>query len=106
VRKRPSIKALLQQADAGLEIGTSRYGSPINDVWSSVKASIGKASSILVLFGSPKQGLKEILRQQNLEVGDEFDYFVNMVPDQHTATVRTEEALFISLGLINFALAL
>jgi predicted SPOUT superfamily RNA methylase MTH1 len=32
-----------------------------------------------------------------------FDYFVNIAPDQQTATVRTEEAILVSLGIINLA---
>jgi len=105
VRKTRSISALLQQEDADVKIGTSRYGSPVSDVWPSVKARLEKAGSILVVFGSPKEGLKEILQHENLRAADAFDYFINMVPNQHTATVRTEEALLISLGLLNFALA-
>ena len=34
---------------------------------------------------------------------DVFDFFVNTVPDQQTATVRTEEAILISLGILNLA---
>jgi len=32
-----------------------------------------------------------------------FDYFVNTVPGQQTVTVRTEEAIFVTLGLLNLA---
>jgi len=105
VRKTQSISTLLQQEDADLRIGTSRYGSPITDLWPSVKARVEKARSVLIVFGSPKEGLKEILQHENLQAADVFDYFVNMVPNQHTATVRTEEALLISLSLLNFAIA-
>ena len=48
-------------------------------------------------------GLREILKHENLDPKDVFDFFVNTVPDQHTATVRTEEAILISLGILNLA---
>jgi hypothetical protein len=55
----------------------------------------------LVAFGSPRLGLKEILVQEGKSPDDVFNFFVNTVPGQNVATVRTEEAVFISLGVLN-----
>jgi len=84
-----------------LTIGTSRYGTPITDAWSKISSSFKDVSRILLAFGSPRQGLKEILSQEDRKPTDLFNFFVNTVPDQHVSTVRTEEAVVISLGLIN-----
>ena len=58
----------------------------------------------MVAFGSPRFGLREILQQEKLDRNDVLDYFVNTIPSQKTATVRTEEALLVSLGILNLAL--
>jgi predicted SPOUT superfamily RNA methylase MTH1 len=56
---------------------------------------------VLVTFGSPRLGLTEILSQEGKTPGDVFDFFINTVPAQNVATVRTEEAILISLALLN-----
>ena len=55
----------------------------------------------MIAFGSPRMGLREILRQEGKATQDVFDYFVNTAPGQKVSTVRTEEALLISLGVLN-----
>ena len=92
---------LLEKERFDLKIGTSRYGVQIQEVWTKISDSLGDAGSILLAFGSSKIGLKEILAQENRSPGDVFNFFVNTVPHQNVATVRTEEAVFISLGILN-----
>lgn len=84
-----------------LAIGTSHYGVQIQEVWSEVSNSLRSVLSVLVAFGSPKMGLKKILSQEGKSPNDVFNFFVNTVPGQRVATVRTEEAVFISLGVLN-----
>jgi predicted SPOUT superfamily RNA methylase MTH1 len=86
-----------------LAIGTSRYGSPIANVWSGLVDALKGARQVLVAFGSPRMGLRDILRQEKMAPEDVFDYFVNTVPNQNVATVRTEEAILISLGVFKLA---
>lgn len=95
------LGSLLEKEKFDLKIGTSRYGTRILDVWSEITNSMKKAGSILIAFGSPRLGLIEILRQEGKAPQDVFDYFVNTAPRQKVSTVRTEEALLISLGLLN-----
>jgi hypothetical protein len=57
--------------------------------------------SVLIAFGSPKLGLKEILGQDGIDPDTVFDFFINTVPEQNVATVRTEEAVLVTLGLLN-----
>ena len=95
------LGTLLGKEKFELKIGTSRYGTRILDVWSEITNSMKNAGSILIAFGSPRMGLREILRQEGKAPQDVFDYFVNTAPGQKVSTVRTEEALLISLGVLN-----
>ena len=98
-----SIGALATDGQFDLRIGTSRYGRPVESEWSRLTESVGTANSVLVAFGSPKNGLRELLQQQGKTPEDVFNYFVNTVPNQNVSTVRTEEAVLISLGILNLA---
>lgn len=102
VYKAKSLGNLLKDR-AGLKIGTSRYGTPIQEVLPNLSKGLRNAQKTLVAFGSPKQGLMEILGKEKLDPEDAFDYYVNTVPDQQTTTVRTEEAILISLGILDLA---
>ena len=101
-----SIGRLLQSSRFDLKVGTSRYGSPVAEIWTPFLKAVKNTNSVLIAFGSPRMGLQEILQQEKLAAKDLFNYFVNMVLDQKTATVRTEEALLISLSILNLARAL
>jgi predicted SPOUT superfamily RNA methylase MTH1 len=103
VKADSSLCRFLEKEEFDLVIGTSRYGSPIIDVWANLTTALKSAKQILVAFGSPKLGLKEILRRENKTPEHIFDYFVNTVPNQNVSTVRTEEAIQISLGIFNLA---
>ena len=48
-------------------------------------------------------GLGEVLEKEKLDPKDVFDFFVNIAPGQQTVTVRTEEAVLVSLGILNLA---
>ena len=41
------------------------------------------------------------MADEGLDLDVLVDFVVNMVPEQGTATVRTEEALFASLAVLN-----
>ena len=59
------------------------------------------ANLVLVAFGAPAHGLYEIVDDEGANLDDVTDFVVNMVPDQGTETVRTEEALLASLAVFN-----
>mgnify|MGYP001065132548 FL=1 len=84
-----------------LTIATSRYGVPFADVAEKIAEKWKKAETILIAFGAPAQGLYEILRREGLNLEDFADFVVNTIPMQGTETVRTEEALFASLAILN-----
>ncbi len=95
-----SLGGLLANFNFDLRVATSRRGRPWNQVVEPVKRELAKADSTLLLFGSHKAGLQEILSRENLKLDDVVQFTVNTIPSQGTATVRTEEALFASLALL------
>lgn len=60
-----------------------------------------RGTTTLVLFGSPKYDLFEIANQEGFQLEDYVNYVWNTIPRQKVVTVRTEEALVITLGVIN-----
>jgi predicted SPOUT superfamily RNA methylase MTH1 len=96
------LGSLIEKEKFELTIGTSRYGTRLQDVWSRIRDSLKNVGSVLVAFGSPRMGLKEILSQEGKRPEEIFDYYVNTVPQQNVSTVRTEEAILVSLGIFNF----
>ena len=100
-RSKFKLGSLLEKERFDLRVGTSRYGTEIQEVWTEVKESLKRVESILIAFGSPKMGLREILTQESKTPSEVFDFFLNTVPGQQVATVRTEEALLVTLGIFN-----
>jgi len=84
-----------------LVIATSKMGTPLTQIADALAERWKKAGNILVAFGSPTQGLQEIVAQENLSLDKVADFTVNTIPDQGTETVRTEEALYATLALLN-----
>jgi predicted SPOUT superfamily RNA methylase MTH1 len=54
----------------------------------------------LVVFGGPRAGVDEIAKIEGVELKG---LFLNFIPRQGTETVRTEEAIFAVLALLNYA---
>ena len=100
VEKHPLGK-IVKGRSFDLTIATSRYGVPFADVAEKIAEKWKKAETILIAFGAPAQGLYEILRREGLNLEDFADFVVNTIPMQGTETVRTEEALFASLAILN-----
>ena len=82
----------------GLKISTSRLGAPLATQLSKLRSSILAAAGIKLVFGSPSRGLFDIMGG---ELSRKSDFVVNLFPDQHVQTVRTEEAIFAGLNLVN-----
>lgn len=56
---------------------------------------------IAVVFGSPTQGVESILASKGSNLSDFRCEILNTVPGQGTATVRTEEAVWATLSVLN-----
>ncbi|MEM2341632.1 MAG: RNA methyltransferase [Candidatus Bathyarchaeia archaeon] len=84
-----------------LVIATSRRGEPFIRIKDAIMERWKKARAVLIAFGSPTQGLQEIVRQEGMELSELADFIVNTIPNQATETVRTEEALYATLAILN-----
>jgi predicted SPOUT superfamily RNA methylase MTH1 len=84
-----------------LTIATSRYGTPFRKVEHQLSARWKEARSTLVAFGSPRNGVGELLSREKLTIQEAFHFSVNMIPGQGCETVRTEEAIHASLAILN-----
>jgi methyltransferase len=84
-----------------LVIATSKLGTPFAEITDVLAERWKKSGKILVAFGAPSQGLQEIVAQENLSLDKVADFTVNTVPFQGTETVRTEEAVYATLALLN-----
>lgn len=87
--------------DFGLTIATSRLGKNIRDVEMELVSRLNNAKSVLIAFGSHKRGLKDILAREGLTL-DIFNYALNTVPEQGCETIRTEEAIYSTMAILNF----
>ncbi|MGC8816555.1 MAG: putative RNA uridine N3 methyltransferase [Candidatus Hadarchaeum sp.] len=94
-----SLAEGLKAVKADYYIGTSRRGQNLYEAVQAIMSS--KPRSMAVAFGGPYAGLFEICRRQGVDASDLFDVIMNAVPNQGTATVRTEEALVATLSLLN-----
>jgi predicted SPOUT superfamily RNA methylase MTH1 len=79
-------------------IGTSRRGQ---DLCAAQAIERENPRSIAVAFGGPYAGLFEICERQGVDANKLFDVIINTIPNQGTATVRTEEALIATLAVLN-----
>ncbi|MCP8317944.1 MAG: methylase [archaeon] len=106
VKIAPFLGKLVKSIKTDLIIFTSRKGKLINEVWSDLIDEVKKAKSIMLVFGSPKRGIFEILSDENMKPMQISKFTINTMPEQKTATVRTEEALLASLAILNLAIHL
>ncbi len=91
----------VKSEDFDLTIATSKFGVAVGTVANAVARKWKNANSVLVVFGAPARGLHEIAGQEKLRIDETVDFVVNMIPEQGTETVRTEEAVFASLAVLN-----
>ena len=100
VEKR-SFGELAKGGDFDLVIATARVGDRFMDVAGEIGKKWSVAGKVLLAFGAPARGLHEIAKDEGLKLQDVADFVVNMIPEQGTATVRTEEALLASLAVLD-----
>jgi predicted SPOUT superfamily RNA methylase MTH1 len=101
-----SFGSLTEEGGFDLTVATSKHGSPIADVAGKIVEKWEESSRVLVAFGAPNQGLREIVGREGLRLDELVDFVVNTLPIQGTETVRTEEALIASLAVLNILRAL
>jgi len=92
---------LVKNRPSDLVIATSRYGTPLMKVADELAKRWKKSRKILVAFGAPTQGLYGIVGHEHIKLDEVAHFTVNIIPNQGTETVRTEEALYASLAILN-----
>ena len=100
-----SLGKILKSKRWDLIIATSKYGSDFMKVKNRLSEQWKTARSKLVVFGAPTASLYEILERENLNLNELADFVVNTIPKQGTETVRTEEAVYASLAVLNVYLS-
>jgi len=96
-----SLGRLMREQKYDLIIATSRRGDPIMKVANKLLGKWKKSRRVLVAFGSPTQGLQEILGDEGIKLERVAHFVINTVPNQGVETVRTEEALYATLAILN-----
>jgi predicted SPOUT superfamily RNA methylase MTH1 len=88
-----------------LSVGTSERGSPISRVLEGSSDPITPFRHLLVVFGGVAGIEAAVAADPELldkgvtpaTAGDLFDHWVNVLPDQGSRTIRTEEAVWLGL---------
>ncbi|MHA1313038.1 MAG: putative RNA uridine N3 methyltransferase [Candidatus Helarchaeota archaeon] len=96
-----SLKSLFKKQNKGLRIGLSRKGRFFGDEKNTLLQRFEQEQSILLIFGSAKKGIQAFFKRENINMMKNVDFLINLVRDQGTRTIRTEEAILIALSLIN-----
>jgi len=96
-----SFGQLLKTKQYDLVIATSRKGKPITSVMDDLTERWKSSRKTLVAFGAPTQGLYEIANREHMRLDDVADFVVNTIPNQATETIRTEEAVYATLSILN-----
>jgi predicted SPOUT superfamily RNA methylase MTH1 len=99
------LGSLLQRRSFDLVVATSRYGRPLLEVAGDLLDRWRTAQHILVVFGAPTRGVYDIVKQEGLALTELVDFVVNVFPRQEVETVRTEEAVYVSLGALSLMAA-
>jgi predicted SPOUT superfamily RNA methylase MTH1 len=101
VARMGSLVEELREASESTRIVFSRNASSYASLEEEIKSTVSNTKSVLAVFGGPRRGVSELLSREKNELKKHVDFWVNTIPDQGTETVRLEEALFVSLGLLN-----
>ncbi len=97
-----SLKDYVKKHSEGLWIGTSRLGDKISEKFKELRSQLLLKERIFLVFGGPREGLNSILKRVNEDPRNLFDFYINMILEQGTRTIRVEEALHSSLAIIRF----
>ncbi|MFX1509125.1 MAG: putative RNA uridine N3 methyltransferase [Promethearchaeota archaeon] len=98
----PLGKFLQENHEYKYVIATSRKGKPVEELSREIGVKWQNHKRLLLIFGSYDEGLSEILQREQIDVAKVVDCSVNLVRNQGTATIRTEEAVQIGLTVFRY----
>ncbi len=92
------VDDVLGDARFEIKIATSRLGDPLQNQLPLMREALARTSSVMFIFGAPSRGLFDMVgKSLKLKV----DFVTNLFAEQHVETVRTEEAVYAGLNLLN-----
>ena len=92
---------LLKQSEGMTRIGFSKNAPSFKNLEDDLTSTISNTRAALAIFGGPERGITELCANEKEDIKHHVDFWVNTIEGQGTETVRLEEALFVSLGLLN-----
>ena len=101
VERVTDLAEFLKDSDDSTRIGFSRKAPSYHQLENDLKSTVAGTQSVLAIFGGPSHGILEFFKKEREDEKSNVDFWVNTIPDQGTATVRLDEALLTSLGLLN-----
>ena len=104
VERVQSLKGLLEEEDDSTRIGFSRKAVHFDRLETDLRSTIAGTQSVLAVFGGPGHGILEVFEKEREAIKSNIDFWVNTIPNQGTETVRLDEALLVSLGVLNSSL--
>lgn len=96
-----SLGMLALSGEFDLTVATSRHGQPFHKIENKLRARWAEARSVLVAFGEPRSGIGNILAREGRTMEEAFHFTVNAIPRQGSETVRTEEAVYATLAILD-----
>ena len=97
-----SLDEVFSDARFDVKVATSRRGAPMPGALGNLRALLKGAKGVKLVFGAPSRGLFEMVGP---ELGERASLVLDLFAGQQVETVRTEEALFAGLGLLNLLFA-
>jgi predicted SPOUT superfamily RNA methylase MTH1 len=96
-----TLGRLIRSRSQDLTISTSRRGRVVRDVLNDLSVRWKSSQRPMVVFGSPSEGVLEILAKEGIDLGRIVDFNLNMIANQGVETVRTEEAVLATMSILN-----
>src|SRR6267378_881549 len=96
-----TLGRLIRSRSQDLTISTSRRGKVARDVLNDLTVQWKSSQRPMVVFGSPSEGIPEILAKEGADLGRMVDFNLNMIANQGVETVRTEEAVLATMSILN-----
>ena len=96
-----TLGRMIRSRSQDMTLSTSRRGEAIRDVLNRLSIRWKVSQKPMVIFGSPSEGIPEILAKEGAELGTLVDFNLNMITNQGVETVRTEEAVLATLSVLN-----
>ncbi|MCS7367477.1 MAG: RNA methyltransferase [archaeon YNP-WB-062] len=80
----------------------SKKGNMIYYVEEKLSKMLKSLEKLSIIFGGPKLDIDEIAEKYGVNIQEYCDIMANFIPRQGVESVRTEEAIFIVLSIINY----